>query len=599
MKLLSVQQLYSGLLNVIKRFPLQFTCAVAATICWCLYIYFSDGRQGVHEDVRDNLIKGILISNLALALLLASDLFAEVNNFTLAKKWLLRIAGLGFCTLLFFILSPTDHISDIYRIALFAFAFHLLIAFAPFIGKDGIGGFWQFNKILFLRFLTSALYSAVLYVGLAIALTAVRGLFSIEIEWKAYMVLFAIITAGFNTIFFLAGIPVDIHLLSEDHSYPKGLKIFTQFVLIPLMSIYLVILLVYELKIILIWELPKGLVSSLILGYAVFGILSLLLVYPIKDSEGNGWIRLFSRFFYFMMIPLVFLLILAVWRRVGHYGITESRYILIILALWLAGITIYFLTSKKENIKAIPVSLCILALLAIYGPQSAFSVSKNSQLSRLRKIMASGNGKDQEEGTSVIRYLVRAHGLKSLQPFTTKNLDAINHKIDQQNFNDYAQQEMKVDTALAILKVKDGTGHSSGITMKFINDGNEILKVSGYDYVMELNNYPQSKEFKIEGVLVKTNSNGGNLSVMADDKALLDIKMYSVFKKAIVLYQKGGLKPARSTEGYYYPAELMRFSKIAGQYEYTVVVTSMDATYSDYEGGNWTNSTAYLLVKKL
>jgi len=602
MKLPSIQQLYSGLLNVIKRFPLQFICSLTATICWCLYIYFSEGGREANEDLRDNLIKGILISNLSLALLLALDLFAEVNNFTMARKWLLRIVGLTFCTLLYFILSPADHISDVYRIALFAFAFHLLIAFAPFIGKNNIGGFWQFNKILFLRFLTSALYSVVLYAGLAIALTAIRGLFNVEIEWRTYMGLFAIISAGFNTVFFLAGVPADLQLLSEDHSYPKGLKIFTQFVLIPLMTIYLAILLVYELKIIVIWELPKGLVSSLILGYAVFGILSLLLVYPIKNTDGNNWIRLFSRFFYFMMIPLVILLILAVWKRVGHYGITESRYILIVLALWLAGITVYFLTSKKENIKVIPISLCILALLAVYGPQSAFSISKGSQLSRLKKILASKNPKDQEEGPFVIRYLVNAHGLEILQPFTTKNLKELDHKIDQQNFNDYARKEMKIDTALAILKVKDEKGAGSGITLTFINDGNEVLKVSGYDYMMELNSYPQAKEFKIDsGQVIKTdnNYNGGHLSVIVDDQTVLDIDLRGVLKKAMGLYKKDGLKPAKPKQGYYYPAKLMRFSKTTGQYEYTVVVTSIESTNVDSEGRGWINATSYLLIKKL
>src|SRR5690606_39092070 len=115
--------------------------------------------------------------------------------------------------------------------------------------------------------------------------------------------------------------------------YPKGLKIFTQYVLIPLMTIYLGILLVYETKILLEWEMPKGIVATLILGYAVFGILSLLLVWPIKGDDGNRWVQLFARFFYLMMIPLIILLVLAVYTRVSSYGFTEERYILVVLAV--------------------------------------------------------------------------------------------------------------------------------------------------------------------------------------------------------------------------------------------------------------------------
>ncbi|MBB6237044.1 hypothetical protein HDC90_001661 [Pedobacter sp. AK013] len=391
MKLPSLQQLYSGFVNVIKRFPLQFIFTVAATLCWCYYIHISDYRNysEQNENLKDHLIKAIAILNLALTLVLALDLISERNQYPQKKKWLLRLGGLLICVLLYFSLDPANYSADLYRIFLFAFAFHLLVAFAPFIRQEKVNGFWQFNKALFLRFLTSALYSAVLYAGLAIALVAIDGLFNANIKWQTYMTLFAVISAGFNTTFFLAGVPTDYQLLEEDHSYPKGIKIFAQFVLIPLVTIYLAILLVYEIKIAVLWELPKGLVSSLILGYAVFGILSLLLVYPVKETDGNSWIKLFSRFFYVMMIPLVVLLLLAVWKRVGHYGITESRYVLTALALWLAGITSYFLFSKKQNIKVIPISLCIISLLATYGPQSAFSVSKYSQLNRLKRIMDS------------------------------------------------------------------------------------------------------------------------------------------------------------------------------------------------------------------
>ena len=63
------------------------------------------------------------------------------------------------------------------------------------------------------------------------------------------------------------------------------------------MSIYLVILFLYEMKIIVQWELPKGYVSYLILGYAIFGILSLLLVYLFRELEENKWIKWFQSFF--------------------------------------------------------------------------------------------------------------------------------------------------------------------------------------------------------------------------------------------------------------------------------------------------------------
>nr|WP_276899842.1 DUF4153 domain-containing protein [Pedobacter kyonggii] len=603
MKLPSLQQLYNGFVTVIKRFPLQFIFAVAATLCWCYYIHVSDYRDysEQNENLKDHLIKAIAILNLALALILALDLISERNQYSLKKKWLLRLGGLLISVSLYFSLDPTNYSADLYRIFLFAFAFHLLVAFAPFIGQEKVNGFWQFNKALFLRFLTSALYSAVLYAGLAIALVAIDGLFNADIKWQTYMTLFAVISAGFNTTFFLAGVPMDYKLLEEDHSYPKGLKIFAQFVLIPLVTIYLAILLVYEIKIAVLWELPKGLVSSLILGYAVFGILSLLLVYPVKETAGNSWIKLFSRFFYVMMIPLVVLLLLAVWKRVGHYGITESRYVLTALALWLAGITIYFLFSKKQNIKVIPISLCIISLLATYGPQSAFSVSKYSQLSRLKRIMNSKKKEDIKEKPAVIRYLVYTHGLKTLQPFTKKDLSKIEEKIDATNNYRYSMRMNKVDTALAIFKVKGDLEYDPGMSITLQNDENQVLNIRGYDYLIELNGYPEEKVTRLYGTDLTTNKIRSKISLLVNNQQALHIDLKELFVQATKAYKNGTLKASNKKQEYLYPAKLMSVSKSINGYNYAIVITSLQGTYykNDHDANSWFEAKSYLLIKKL
>jgi len=603
MKLPSLQQLYYGFINVIKRFPLQFIFAVAATCCWCYYIHISDysSNSERHEDLKNQLIKAIAVLNLALTLVLATDLISERNQYALKKKWLLRLGSLIIGVLLYFSLDPANYSADLYRIFLFAFAFHLLVAFAPFIGQEKVNGFWQFNKALFIRFLTSALYSAVLYAGLAIALVAIDGLFNADIKWQTYMTLFALISAGFNTIFFLAGIPADFKILEEEHSYPKGLKIFAQFVLIPLVTIYLAILMVYEIKIAVLWELPKGLVSSLILGYAVFGILSLLLVYPVKETAGNNWIKLFARFFYVMMIPLVVLLLLAVWKRVGHYGITESRYILTALALWLAGITLYFLFSRKQNIKVIPISLCIIALVATYGPQSAFSVAKYSQLGRLKRIMNSQKKDDLKEKPAVIRYLVYTHGLKTLQPFTKKDLEKLEKKIEGTNNYRYSKRMNKVDTALAIFRVKDEWGHETGMSITFKNDENQVLNIKGYDYLIELDGYPEEKVIRFYGTDLTTNKIRSKISLLINNQPALQIDLKKVFDQATRAYQKGALKAADQQQNYLYPSKLMSVSKNIKGYQYTIVITSLQGTYykNDPDIQSWFEAKSYLLIKKL
>jgi len=602
MKLPSIQHLYQGLLIVVKRFPVQFVFIIIATVCWTYYINIDRyGAGSMHNEyLLNNLIKAILISNLGLTLTLALDLLAEKKAYKPGKKWLIRILAVLSCLALFFLLNPVDNFADQLRIALMAFAFHLFVAFSPFMDKGQINGFWQFNKVLFLRFLTAALYSIVLYGGLAIALVAVDGLFNVAINWKTYMSVFAIIAAGFSPVFFLAGIPTNFEQLEAESSYPKGLKIFTQFVLIPLMTIYLAILLFYEIKIMVSWSLPKGLVSSLIIGYAVFGILSLLLIYPMKEQQGNSWIKLFSRFFYSMLIPLIILLLLAVWKRVEPYGITESRYILILIALWLTCITAYFLFSKRQNIKIIPISLAILTILAVYGPQSASAVSKYSQIARLKKILYSKKVEDLNEKPSVVRYLISKHGLSALQPFTSKNLSNIENVIDSRDDYQYVKDEIKVDSAFSILKISDKDISSSSIEYTFVSADNQFLTISGFDYLLDINSY-ENTEKVFNGIKIKIDrTDDKDLIINLGDTAKLEINLTKIFDESVQLAKAKKLKSTKNYNEFLLPANKLIFSKIVKNYQFTYVIGQIRGykTGSSLQN-SWFNIEAHLLIKKL
>lgn len=603
MKIPSIQALWLQTTKVFLRFPLQFILAILATSTWWYLI----GIENYRGTLEINLVKFLSISNLALTLLLASDLYAEVKQFEAGKKWIFRFMAITICVGLFFTLHPSHNQADMYRIVILGFSFHLLVAFAPFIGNSNVNGFWHYNKTLFLRFLTSVLYAAVLYAGLAIALVAIDGLFNITIDYRIYLKLFAVVGLCFTTVFFLAGVPDNINSLNQNQTYPKGLKIFTQYVLIPLVSIYLAILLVYEIKIALIWQLPKGLVSTLILGYAVFGILSLLLIYPIKNNEENGWIKLFGRFFYVMMLPLVLLLILAIIKRVGSYGITEPRYYLIILALWLSSITIYFLVSKHQNIKIIPISLCIMALLTVYGPQSAFSVAKIAQIARLKNLMQlKANAIDNEKHkASIIRYLVSNHGLTALQSFTHVNLTTIENKLDLKTKNNYENSYTKIDTAFAILKVKDinYSGYSTQLYAE--KENKDVVYNSDFDFCILIKDKSESNNFingthikivKIDENLKKSTKN--ILSVTVDDEVTLDFNLNDSIINILQQCKSGKLKKIEKSTNYMIPNNELKFVKGSKNYTITFIITSINASYEQsVKGYSWLNFDGYLLFK--
>jgi hypothetical protein len=132
---------------------------------------------------------------------------------------------------------------------------------------------------------------------------------------------------------------------------------------------------------------PRGTVGYLVSVFSVLGMLALLFVHPIRDASESRWVRVYARRFYLSLFPLVALLILGTWRRVSEYGLTEKRYLLLALGLWIAGVSLYSLASRRRDIRMIPISLCAVAVLASVGPWSAASLSRADQLARLRGVL--------------------------------------------------------------------------------------------------------------------------------------------------------------------------------------------------------------------
>lgn len=628
MKFPSIKSLAEGAKNTFLRFPVELLFAFA-------------GTAGAIANIELNNVNAVaeawctritMTGNLGLLLSLSATLFTESRGIKGKKRIAIKAAAVAIAILLLFLLNPELNEADYIRFGLLSLSFHLLVAYAAFTAKGHIQGFWQFNKTLFLRFLTSALYGTVLYAGLAAALGAMNLLFNFKFEFDTFSILWVCIVGIFTTAFFLAGVPANYAELQDDLSYPKGLKVFTQYVLIPLASIYLLILISYEIKILVQWSLPKGYVSNLILGYAVFGILSLLLVYPIREREENKWLKTYARSFYFLMIPLLVLLFVAVGARVFKYGITESRYFLIILAFWLLFISGYFLLFKKQNIKLIPISLSIITLAAIYGPQSAFSVSKFSQTRILINIFKKHNafkdGKlvkvskiDSADGSNALdklRYLVTQHDLVSLQPYISKDLKALSDSIAQEKglysdrfftVNKYELKERKINWATKYLGLSkyDLRGYAQAYEGFNSNDThlfktNNIVNIKGYDYMVDINQADsgvmQFEDLKIKRKVldytnVIININGEEVNYV--DTVLAD----QLLKNKNINRYLVKIKNGAYDNEYLVPPALLTLTKQTGHYKVTLVLDNFSFGKAKKEAIKSMDVGGVYLIKKL
>lgn len=580
MKFPSLAGLSRNAAAVFKRFPALFAVVAAATALAC----FLMGNPSLDTRLEHKLWQLLATCDLLLTLGLAVDLYAESRAFVGVRKWVLRAAVFILCGLLYVVLEPALYQTDMVRFGLFIFAFHHLVAFAPFINRGSNNDFWHFNKALFLRFLTAMLYSASLYAGLAVAIFGVKELFNLNLPSEIYAQLFALVAVGFNTLFFLAGVPTIVETTSTAAPYPKGLKIFTQYVLIPLMTIYLAILLVYEIKILVEWEMPKGIVATLILGYAVFGMLSLLLIWPIRNDDGNRWVTLFSKSFYLTMLPLIVLLALAVYQRVSHYGFTEERHILTVLTIWLTTITVYFLCFRKDNIQLIPVSLALLALVSTFGPQSASDISRHSQQRRLAHLLnAATEGTD--ERPSIVTYLLEAHGLQSMQAFTETDLDRLDREITTANAKLplYRITWLKRDTIFALLNVPPST-LSDGRYLSIHREGERVIPIQGYDYAYRIEPYAtDSATIAIGKSAVRISMERDSLLAisvaMENDSAVL-FDLVPLVDEIYQAKKEGKLTPKENDgTGFLYPPEKMEIQQENNRFVITLLLDQVNGDF--------------------
>lgn len=308
------------------------------------------------------------------------------------------IYGLGILLLIGFYLFLPSKDKDflpvhIYSIVVSGVLSHLLVAFAPYFRKgESEKLFWEYNKNLFINFFLTIVFTGVLTGGILLAISAVDNLFGVDISEKTYFyVLMSFLIFG-STFIFLLFNNKGLETLEKEDPYPIVLKFFTQFILIPLLLIYAVILYLYAAKILISWTLPQGWISFMILAYSIVGILALLLVHPLKNETSKSWVKIFSRVFYYTLIPLMILLFVAIFTRFTEYGFTEPRYFVLLLAVWLSCIVAYFVFVKNSTIKFIPVSLFFFGLLSVTIPYlNVFSVSVRSQKNQLENILNENN----------------------------------------------------------------------------------------------------------------------------------------------------------------------------------------------------------------
>ncbi len=256
--------------------------------------------------------------------------------------------------------------------------------------------FWWINH----QALTTAVIGAVGYLLIAL------GLFAIE---RSLSVLFGLSTgdlfyrwvlpfAGLflTPVYWLSTLPrlsaFDAEALERPEFLSRAVGFLGQFVLVPLLLIYSLILLAYTAQIAVTQRLPQGMIGWMVLGFVVIGAATWLVLHPPFMRE-RALVRFFRRWWFWLTLVPLGLFFLAVYIRVEAYGLTDERVLLLAGGTWAAVLAVVFLAGRGD-IRLVPALAGAILLLISIGPWNYSHLPMIQQLSRLDAVVLNA-GADQ------------------------------------------------------------------------------------------------------------------------------------------------------------------------------------------------------------
>lgn len=450
----SLQLLKDRAIHTARRFPLVLTAAILGSIMAITIIATSD----TNTPLQEVLFRLILTALFGIPLLVSAVLMGENKEWSSRKTQALLHTAIAIGMVLFYSILPPEEDNmtgqEIIRtIVLIGISF-LTATFLPYLRHhDNSEGIWCYIRTLILHVAVTGIFTAALFIGMVIIYSSLNLLFGIHIDEELRVETWVFIVGVIGSWFYLGGIPTHLQKLKISE-FPKLLKHFVQYILLPLLTIYLVILYTYCAKIIITQTWPLGNTVYLILGFALTGIFAYLALYPLQQDKDQQWIQKTSQRFFIMLIPLLAIYFTAIMIRIAEYGFTENRYLILALGIYLSIICGYFLTSKKKRIFIVPSTLAIILALSIVGPWSMFAVSKASQVQRLENLLtkhnAMSNGKivnegkikdfkeDTEDMLSITSYIGETYGIQALSHLFSESA-----KVSIETANDYSFDGMR------------------------------------------------------------------------------------------------------------------------------------------------------------
>jgi len=412
----AILKLIQGLSKAVLRFPLTVLFLICCTALTCYMISLHKSPDLIIQKLMFVCLLGSFIGVTAQ---FACERFPRLARLRWAVYAASALLTLGY----YFIISPAPAIDYGVGARTSVAVFSM---FCAFVWLPSFRDKFNFNSVALIHFksaLTSILYAGVLAAGLASIIGAVDILL-FKVNSDAYGYMMAIVWILFATTYYLSLLPrfnseteLDQAYAQEASQCPRFLEILISYIAVPLVAAYTLVLLAYFIKIAITVNWPTGQLGPMILAYSAAG----LIIYILASGLENRFAILYQRIFPKVLVPIVIMQLISVYIRLSAYGVTESRYYIALFGIFsiVIGMVLSFKPVKKNGLIALLAAG--FAILSILPPVDAFTVSRNSQISRLENYLQIDgvlvNGKinpksDADmtlrlETTSILNYLER------------------------------------------------------------------------------------------------------------------------------------------------------------------------------------------------
>ncbi len=373
----TIKKYPSQISSAFKRFPLAAAFAIFTTIAF-IYVYESN-----HELTDSKLLYWLSIyptaaTMIALTISLVQESrkkFSVIPHAVAEAVWLaISIA------LVFYHFSANNDTERTYVLATWLFIYttsFLSVFVAPFFKQKDENGFWVFLMKNAKAAVIAGAISAVLLIAIEGLLFGFFNLFDIKPSSVRPFIYSAIIcSCTIFPILFFSGISSIDECLQEAPALNKFQTSANKFLFLPVISLYIILLYAYIAKIIIQWEMPKGMVSYLVSASMLLMLLRVTLTLPERINPKPSFEKTLLKILPAACIPLVILMSVGIMRRISDYGISEDRYyIAAVNIFYYIIITILLIDKIKCKSRVIAIVFCSMFLILTNGPLSALNVT--------------------------------------------------------------------------------------------------------------------------------------------------------------------------------------------------------------------------------